>query len=173
MLSANRILLHAALFSLLMFSCTPQGNEESKHGSELLKEQLSRQLQQLDVWKPDSINLIRTGLQQQSVHMRYVSDTTVQQVLRSALATLDEFEATKPALMDTLNGLIHRLEILDDDYDAGRLSRKEFEIFRSDEEKYAEQWLLGTEYLTSRVHAQRLLLQTLTDSHKKNDTQQN
>lgn len=173
MLSGRRLLLFLLPLLFLLWSCNRQAASDNSSKSSLLITKLEAQVQQLANLGPDTINLLRENLRGQMQLEHFSKDTVIHPVLQRALVTLDEFEAQRQTLLDTLNNQIFRIRALEHDFIEGRLTQKEFDIFSADEESYSEPWLLGAEYMASRVHAQRLLLETLHASHEKSALKQN
>jgi hypothetical protein len=173
MLLPKRLLPVLLPLFLLLWSCNRQADTADSSKTQSLITQLETQVEQLASLGHDSINRMRLNLQAQLIHEQHVTDSLVQSVLQRALGTLDEFEGKRHMLLDTLNTQILRLKALEHDFAEGRLTRKEYEMFYAREEAFSETWLLGAEYMASRVHAQHMLLQTLTGSGEKSRSKQN
>lgn len=158
------------LLLVMVVSCNrPQPRYAESH--QLIKqldEQLQSAIKQLDAEDSAGLSSLQGKIGMYSNSEDFKEDTLVLTALRTARMAVTQFSIECATARDSLAISARQLAELEADLQNSILDQETFNLYLQNEKRAAENAIQTAEYLTARLNAQKLLLETLEKaSHKK------
>lgn len=157
------------LFLVLVSCSRPQPKQVESH--QLLKqlnEQLQNAVKQLDAEDSATLSSLQGQIEMYSNSGDFKEDTLVLAALQTARLAVTQFSNEHAAAHDSLAISARQLADLEADLQNSILDQETFNLYLQNEKRAAEKAIQTADYLTARLSAQKLLLETLEKaSHKK------
>lgn len=153
----------------LLQSCMLQTTERPEEIIKLLAK-VEQQRQKLEAIDSLTLDSVETAIVNFRHEPSFLNDSLIQISLLTAEKAIERFKYESSVIADSLVVTTKQLSNLEEDFIRGSLTKEEFILYLNRESQIADLYMRQAEYLSSRFHAQKLLLETLEkERSKRND----